>query len=169
MTKKLNTGPLWQQTFGIRFSMFYRERASKGRSKDESYVEGFSGIIVIAAMSLGALAACGGDSASDAEGKVYYLNFKPEAADQWVALAEGYTKETGADVQVQTVASGTYEQMLKSEIAKSEVPTLFQVNGPVGYASWGKYTADLSDTDIYKELTNQDVVLKDGDKVVGVP
>lgn len=127
------------------------------------------GIIAIAAMSLGTLAACGGDSASDAEGKVYYLNFKPEAADQWVALAEEYTKETGVDVQVQTAASGTYEQTLKSEIAKSEAPTLFQVNGPVGYANWSKYTADLSDTDIYKELTNQDVALKDGDKVVGVP
>ena len=27
----------------------------------------------------------------------------------------------------------------------------------------------MSNTDVYKELTNQDVALKDGDKVVGVP
>ena len=124
----------------------------------------------IAAMSLGTLAACGSStSGDDARGKVYYLNFKPEAADQWAALAKEYTKEKGVDVKVQTAASGTYEQTLKSEIAKTEAPTLFQVNGPVGYQNWKKYTADMSNTDVYKELTNQDVALKDGDKVVGVP
>ena len=124
----------------------------------------------IAAMSLGTLAACGSStSGDDAKGKVYYLNFKPEAADQWAALAKEYTKEKGVDVKVQTAASGTYEQTLKSEIAKTEAPTLFQVNGPVGYQNWKKYTADMSNTDVYKELTNQDVALKDGDKVVGVP
>ena len=124
----------------------------------------------VAAMSLGALAACGSStSGDDSKGKVYYLNFKPEAADQWTALAKEYTKEKGVEVKVQTAASGTYEQTLKSEIAKTEAPTLFQVNGPVGYQNWKKYTADMSNTDVYKELTNQDVALKDGDKVVGVP
>ena len=46
---------------------------------------------------------------------------------------------------------------------------MFHVNGPVGYQNWKKYTADMSNTDVYKELANQDVALKDGDKVVGVP
>ena len=125
----------------------------------------------IAAMSLGTLAACGNSTSSgdDSKGKVYYLNFKPEAADQWTALAKEYTKETGVEVKVQTAASGTYEQTLKSEIAKTEAPTLFQVNGPVGYQNWKRYTADMSNTEVYKELQNQDVALKDGDKVVGVP
>ena len=127
-------------------------------------------VAAIAAMSLGTLAACGSStSGDDSKGKVYYLNFKPEAADQWAALAKEYTKEKGVDVKVQTAASGTYEQTLKSEIAKTEAPTLFQVNGPVGYQNWKKYTADMSNTDVYKELANQDVALKDGDKVVGVP
>ena len=127
-------------------------------------------VAAIAAMSLGTLAACGSStSGDDSKGKVYYLNFKPEAADQWAALAKEYTKEKGVEVKVQTAASGTYEQTLKSEIAKTEAPTLFQVNGPVGYQNWKKYTADMSNTDVYKELTNQDVALKDGDKVVGVP
>ena len=127
-------------------------------------------VAAIAAMSLGTLAACGSStSGDDSKGKVYYLNFKPEAADQWAALAKEYTKEKGIEVKVQTAASGTYEQTLKSEIAKTEAPTLFQVNGPVGYQNWKKYTADMSKTDVYKELTNQDVALKDGDKVVGVP
>ena len=120
----------------------------------------------VAAMSLGALAACGSStSGDDAKGKVYYLNFKPEAADQWTALAKEYTKEKGVEVKVQTAASGTYEQTLKSEIAKTEAPTLFQVNGPVGYQNWKKYTADMSNTDVYKMETygliyNKDILNK---------
>ncbi|NMN02679.1 ABC transporter substrate-binding protein [Bifidobacterium sp. DSM 109963] len=124
-------------------------------------------LVAIAAMSVGALAGCG--SSSDAKGKVYYLNFKPEAADQWTALAKKYTEETGVEVKVQTAASGTYEQTLKSEIAKTEAPTLFQVNGPVGYQNWKRYTADMKDTEVYNQLVNKDVALTDGDKVVGVP
>ena len=127
-------------------------------------------MVAIAAMSVGTLGACGSSSSSDdGKGKVYYLNFKPESNDEWQKLAKDYTKETGVEVKVQTAASGTYEQTLKSEIAKTEAPTLFQVNGPVGYQNWKKYTADMSNTDVYKELANQDVALKDGDKVVGVP
>ncbi|MBY8968715.1 extracellular solute-binding protein, partial [Algiphilus sp. NNCM1] len=60
-------------------------------------------------------------------------------------------------------------QTLKSEIAKSEAPTLFQVNGPVGYQNWKSYTDDMTDTEPYKQLINKDVALKDGSKVVGVP
>lgn len=126
-------------------------------------------VLAVAAMSCAALAGCGTGSSAGDEGRVYFLNFKPEAADQWVALAKAYTDETGVPVDVQTAASGTYEQQLKSEMAKSEAPTLFQVNGPVGYANWKDYTADMSSTKVYKELQNQDVALKDGDKVVGVP
>ena len=104
-------------------------------------------------------------SADDGKGKVYFLNFKPETADQWVALAKKYTDKTGVQVKVQTAASGTYEQTLKSELAKSDAPTIFQVNGPVGYQNWKGYTADLKDTGIYNELNNKDIALKDGDKV----
>ena len=127
------------------------------------------GLVAIAAMSLTGLAACGGSSADDGKGKVYFLNFKPETADQWVALAKKYTDKTGVQVKVQTAASGTYQQTLKSELAKSDAPTIFQVNGQVDYQNWKGYTADLKDTGIYNELNNKDSALKDGDKVVGVP
>ena len=127
-------------------------------------------MVAIAAMSVGTLGACGSSSSSDdGKGKVYYLNFKPESNDEWQKLAKDYTKETGVEVKVQTAASGTYEQTLKSEIAKSEAPTLFQVNGPVGYQNWKSYTDDMTDTEPYKQLINKDVALKDGSKVVGVP
>lgn len=129
------------------------------------------GLLAAAAMVV-PLAACGGGSSSssgDGKGSVYFLNFKPEAADQWTALAAQYEKEKGVKVKVQTAASGTYEQQLKSELAKSEAPTIFQVNGPVGYQSWKGYTADLKDTAIYKDMNDQSLALTDGDKIVGVP
>ena len=108
-------------------------------------------LLLTAAMTGSLLAGCGssgGDSGSgdsEATGKVYYLNFKPEQADQWVELAQQYTDETGVQVDVQTAASGTYESQLKSEMAKDEAPTLFQVNGPVGLATW-KITATICQT-----------------------
>ena len=108
-------------------------------------------------------AAAGGSDApapaASGEGAVYYLNFKPEQADQWVALAETYTKETGVPVTVVTATSGTYEQTLKSEMAKSEAPTLFQVNGPVGLASWKDYCYYLKDSAVYKDLSSDDFAL----------
>ena len=138
-------------------------------SKMNRTVKATVGLVAIAAMSLTGLAACGGSSADDGKGKVYFLNFKPEAADQWVALAKKYTDKTGVQVKVQTAASGTYQQTLKSELAKSDAPTIFQVNGQVDYQNWKGYTADLKDTGIYNELNNKDSALKDGDKVVGIP
>ena len=42
-----------------------------------------------------------------AAGKVYYLNFKPEADEAWQALAAQYTELTGVPVTVVTAASGT--------------------------------------------------------------
>ena len=105
---------------------------------------------------------------ADGGGKVYYLNFKPEADEAWQNLAAKYTEETGVQVDVQTAASGTYESQLKSEMAKDEAPTLFQVNGPVGLATWKDYCYDLSDSAIYKDLQSDDYALKDGDEVKGI-
>ncbi len=127
-------------------------------------------------MVAGSFAGCGSsDSSSDnssdtasSSGKVYYLNFKPEADEQWQELAELYTEETGVEVTVQTAASGQYETTLKSEMAKSEAPTMFQVNGPVGLASWKDYCYDLSGSDIESELTSSDFELKNGDEVAGI-
>ncbi len=109
----------------------------------------------------------GGDDTA-ASGSVYYLNFKPEQADAWVALAEAYTEETGVKVDVVTAASGTYESTLKSEMAKEDAPTLFQVNGPVGLATWKDYCYDLSGSDVYSQVKSDDFVLKDGSAVVGI-
>ena len=126
--------------------------------------------MALAASMIAGCSSASGTSAtgSDSKGRVYYLNFKPEADEYWQDLAKEYTEETGVPVTVLTAASGEYEKTLKSEMAKSEAPTLFQVNGPIGLASWKDYCADLSGTDVDKELTNKAYELKDGDKVAGI-
>ena len=137
----------------------------------------------VSAAALG-LAACGGSSSSTAssaasstaasstaakaDGKVYYLNFKPEQDQDWQDLAAEYTKETGVPVTVVTAASGQYETTLMSEMEKSEAPTLFQVNGPVGLANWKDYCYDLSGSQLYGELTSDSFALKDGDAVTSI-
>ena len=103
-----------------------------------------------------------------ADASVYYLNFKPEQDAQWQELAKVYTEKTGVPVTVVTAASGTYETTLMSEIEKSEPPTLFQVNGPVGLANWTDYCYDLADTELVKLLTSDSFALKSGEEVKGV-
>lgn len=141
-------------------------------------------LVLAAAMAL-SFVACGGGTSSTpastpgstpasgtstpaAAGKVYYLNFKPEQDEAWQALAKKYTEETGVPVTVVTAASGNYETTLMAEMGKSDAPTLFQVNGPVGLANWKDYCYDLSGSKVYGELTSEDFALKDGSAVAGI-
>ena len=131
-------------------------------------------------MVAGMLAGCGGGDTTpsgdsspsgggDATGgKVYYLNFKPEQDAQWQELAELYAAETGVEVTVLTAASGNYETTLKSEMAKTDAPTLFQVNGPVGLAAWKDYCYDLTGSAVAGELSSDEFALMDGDKMAGI-
>lgn len=127
------------------------------------------------------MTACGGNASSGvasnassnaaAQGdkSIYYLNFKPEIAPVYEEIAKAYKAETGITLNVVTAAANTYEQTLKSEIAKKDAPTIFQINGPRGYASWKDYCADLKDTELYKHLTDKSLAITDGDGVYGIP
>lgn len=101
--------------------------------------------------------------------EIYFLNFKPEVSAVYEKIAASYKEETGVTVKVVTAASDTYEQTLTSEIAKKDAPTIFQINGPVGYESWKKYCLDLSDTDFYSYLSDRSLAIRDGDGVYGIP
>ncbi|MGM9549075.1 MAG: extracellular solute-binding protein [Faecousia sp.] len=146
-------------------------------------------MLLAVAMVIG-LAACGGNTATEtkaptqaateapaetaaeapaaADGSVYYLNFKPEQDEAWQKLAAEYTAQTGVPVTVLTAASGTYEETLMAEMGKTEAPTMFQVNGPVGLANWVDYCYDLSGSELYSHLTSDGFALKDGDAVLGI-
>ncbi len=111
------------------------------------------------------------ESTASAEGakEIYFLNFKPEIAAVYDEIAAAYEADTGVKVNVVTAASGTYEQTLKSEIAKADAPTIFQINGPVGYQSWADYCLDLKDTELYSHLTDKSLAVTSGDGVYGIP
>lgn len=128
----------------------------------------FSGCGNNGASSSSSMDASASDTNKTGKGRVYYLNFKPEQDAQWQSLAKAYKEEKGVDVHVMTAAEGTYEQTLTSEMDKSDAPTLFQVNGPVGLANWKDYCYDLSKSEIYKQVTSDDFVLKNGDAVDGI-
>lgn len=128
------------------------------------------------------LAGCGGNQQAAGNGQtdktkeeasaakeIYFLNFKPEIAQVYDTIAKDYEQETGVKVKVVTAASGTYEQTLKSEIAKSDAPTIFQINGPVGYQSWKDYCLDLKDTKLYSYLTDKSLAVTSGEGVYGIP
>ena len=121
--------------------------------------------LLCAVMVASMLVGCG---AKEDTASVYYLNFKPEQDKQWQELAEIYTEETGVEVVVETAASGQYETTLKAAMAKSDAPTLFQVNGPVGLEAWKDYCYDLKDSAIAGELSSDEFALMDGDKMAGI-
>lgn len=125
---------------------------------------------LFAAMAAGVLTGCSGNSGKSDAGKVYYLNFKPEVTDVWEEVAKVYKEKTGVEVKVVTAAGGNYESTLKSEIAKTDAPTLFQINGPIGYQSWKDYCADLKDSEFYAALSDKSLAITGEDGgVYGVP
>ncbi len=117
---------------------------------------------VVCCMSL---AGCGENKKSE----VYFLNFKPESASVYEELAEKYKEESGVSVKVVTAAANNYEQTLKSEIAKSDAPTIFQINGPVGYDVWKDYCLNLKDSKLYSYLNDKDLAIKEDGGVYAVP
>ena len=122
-------------------------------------------LCLIILLSCLTLAGCGNNK----DALIYYLNFKPEAAAVYDELAKKYEEETGTPVKVVTAAANTYEQTLKSEIAKSDAPTIFQVNGPIGYDAWKDYCLDIKDSKLYSYLSDKSLAIKDGDGIYAVP
>ena len=100
-------------------------------------------------------------ASAEENGKVYYLNFKPEADQAWQDLAAKYTALTGVEVKVLTAASGTYSQTLTSEMDKKDAaPTLFQIGNAEGVATWNDYALPLDGTELIQEMTTEDFNLK---------
>ena len=82
---------------------------------------------------------------------------------------ENTEKEKGVKVIVETAANNSYESTLTSKMATKQAPTLFQINGPVGYGNWKNYCADLTDTEIYKHLSDKSLAVTSNGRVYGIP
>lgn len=104
--------------------------------------------LILAAVMILMLTSCGIGSN---KGSVYWLNFKPELDDTLQTLAQQYTQETGVNVTVKTVESGTYQQTLREEMASDNPPTLFVITDQHSADEWKNYALDLTETDIQKQ------------------
>ena len=138
---------------------------------------------IIALVVCAVLAACaftafgfsksfGANTDRSAGGKVIFFNFKPEGKDIWIDVANEYKRiNPGADIDVKTPQSNSYEDELRDAVKNNPdaMPTLFQINGPVGYAKWKDYTADLTNSPLYNQLSNKGLALTDNGKPVAVP
>ena len=119
-------------------------------------------ILLALTLTLGVVASAGAE-------EIYFLNFKPEIAEVYAEVAKAYEAATGNTVKVETAASGTYEQTLRSEVAKADAPVIFQINGPVGLQSWKDYCLDLSGTAFYEMLSDKSLAVSEGEAVYGIP
>lgn len=137
-------------------------------------------VVIAAAVILGVFAACnrnttvnpsttGGTNTTGTVKEIRYLNFKPEIAEVYDRISEAYEAETGIKLVVETAASGTYESTLTARMATSDAPTIFQINGPIGYTSWAEYCADLKDTELYKHLKDKTLAVSSNGGVYGIP
>ncbi|MBR5453056.1 MAG: ABC transporter substrate-binding protein [Clostridia bacterium] len=125
--------------------------------------------VILSSVLILCLSACTPMNEGGSKQEIYFLNFKPEVADIYEEIARKYKEETGVTLKVVTAAANTYEQTLKSEIAKSDAPTIFQINGPLGYSAWKDYCADMSGSKIYEYLSDKSLAIKSGNGVYGVP
>lgn len=101
--------------------------------------------------------------------EIRYLNFKPEIAEVYDRISDAYESETGIRLVVETAASGTYESTLTARMATDDAPTIFQINGPIGYTSWADYCADLKNTELYKHLNDKSLAITSDNGVYGIP
>ena len=115
------------------------------------------------------LAGCNMNTEKNDKVTVRFLNFKPEIASVYTEIVQAYKEETGVTVIVDTAANNTYESTLAARLGTSEAPTIFQVNGPRGYANWSDYCKDLSDSELYKHLNDKSMAVTKDDKVYGIP
>ena len=125
-------------------------------------------ILLTALIACGMVFAAGG---SEKGQEIYFLNFKPEIADVYTKkVAPAFEAENpGYKLKVVTAASGTYEQTLRSEIAKSNPPVIFQTNGPIGLGNFDANAADLENTEFYKLVADKSMALARAGVVKAIP
>ena len=149
----------------------YRESLSKRIFKRrKTRIKKALTILLIALVAVSSVFAQGG-SESSSKTEVYFMNFKPEIADVYTNVVEPAFEAAYPqyDLKVVTAASNQYQQTLRSELTKSNPPTIFQVNGPVGIAENATTVAPLQDTEFYNLLADKTMALSLDGNVVAIP
>ena len=133
--------------------IYYYVPSQSDNFKEDKTMKKVLALILAVVMCIGVFASCAGNGdKTDAKGRVYWLNFKPESDTTLQEVAKMYTDKTGVEVKVVTAASGSYNQTLIAEMDKSEAPTMFVIGNQAAVKEWGDYAVDLKDSAIAKEL-----------------
>lgn len=103
------------------------------------------------------------------DGKVYFLNEKPEDDAAWQKIADTYTAKTGVEVTVVSTARGAYDSTLEAEMTTDNMPTLFTIDGALEYKKWKNYCLDLSHTNIANWVTDKGLLITEQSGVYGLP
>ncbi len=135
--------------------------------------------MTLAVLTAASLMGCGGsDSEKEADGAVAadtaaaedvsitIFNSKPEVQDQFVAMAEKYSEQTGVEVEVFAKGTDTVAAQLATKYAANDPFTIAMTDATDIYALAGEYGADLSDE---KWVENTDYAISVDGKVVGFP
>lgn len=126
-------------------------------------------VSLLAFVSLLASAGLAGCKSGGDDNEIIYYNFKPELSDKWEQIQTEFKNDTGIKLTVKTAASGTYESSLRGEMGNRKKPTIFQINGPVGYNNWKDYCLDLTDTTLYKKLSDRSMAVTIDGKAYAIP
>ena len=128
------------------------------------------GLILIVMLAVAGPLAAQGASEKASTPEVYFLNFKPEIATVYTdTVAPAFEAETGIKLKVVTAASNQYATTLKSEMATSNPPVIFQTNGPVGLQGSRTDVAPLENTEFYKILADKSMALSIDGHVAAIP
>ena len=122
----------------------------------------FSAAICLSLSACGA-GKTGGDSA------VVFLNGDADLAAGYQEIAEEYEKEKGVKVTVINADRQNYTETLKTELKKSNAPTLFTLDNYRDYTEVKEYCADLKNGKLYASLYDKTFAIKDGMDVRAIP
>ena len=106
-------------------------------------------------------------SSESINGHIYFLNDEPIFDTAYQEFSTDFTKKTGIQADTLTAAESCYESVLSSEMAKSDCPTIFKLKKSE-LPEWIDYCYDLSDSDVYKNLSSDYSVLTDSNKIYGI-
>lgn len=68
------------------------------------------------------------------KGSVYFLNNKIETQDIYEEIANAYEEKTGVKVTVRSVSENSYQETLEAEMAGTDTPSLFMIQGIGNFA-----------------------------------
>ena len=103
------------------------------------------------------------------KGSVYFLNNKIETQDIYEEIANAYEEKTGVKVTVRSVSENSYQETLEAEMAGTDTPSLFMIQGIGNFARWEDSCDDISDSVLCEYLSDPTMAIWDSMGVYALP